>query len=442
MIVIIATLLLCRVFAYFEIELFRRQGVLVTSNIQSQWLTTHCTNSADTEPCYFKDIVYTMHLLYEHRVYGISADLTSPLGWIKGNTCHLADEQMTRCRLTQESMAQGISSSFSDIGTRLSNLRRREARQVTYNKEIGSMQKIRGTLEKDKELRMATVDSNRYGSLLKILGVGLFLEGEKDEIKLQHTNYINATIIDPLLSDLSDGAVSLRFDTDSENSFLNEMFGAVNQDEMSVTIFIGDNSYLTMGEIAEKRAVGGSEGIQWVDLENKNHFDLKSVGIHDEDEEELEMKVEVPAYLTLSASYLSFPSPHVEKLSKQLSKYKCKKTVNGLIECDNANKELLEKTLVLKVGDLKLSYKLKDLVRVKRHSSVVLNIRNSDSDVVILGEPHFKAYFTVFDYRKNRMGFAYKFHIPEDTVVTDVTMVRFLVFCLALGNPALTQAAS
>jgi hypothetical protein len=44
---------------------------------------------------------------------------------------------------------------------------------------------------------------------------------------LENTNFINATVISPNLNDLSDGAISLRFDQTSENSFLNEIFAYV-----------------------------------------------------------------------------------------------------------------------------------------------------------------------------------------------------------------------
>jgi hypothetical protein len=51
--------------------------------------------------------------------------------------------------------------------------------------------------------------------------LGLFIYGERDVLQLTDTNFLNATEISPTLNSLSDGAISLRFDQSSENSFLN-----------------------------------------------------------------------------------------------------------------------------------------------------------------------------------------------------------------------------
>lgn len=146
-------------------------------------------------------------------------------------------------------------------------------------------------------------------SLLKILGVGFFINGEKDEIVLSHTNYINTTSLDPMLNQLCDGAVSLRFDIDSENSFLNEIFGAVDETERTVTVVIDRRSTLSLGEVSTKNVVGGDEGIQWIQLENKNYLTAKAVSIGDEKQQKVLKDGEFKTYLTLSASYLSFPAP-------------------------------------------------------------------------------------------------------------------------------------
>lgn len=42
--------------------------------------------------------------------------------------------------------------------------------------------------------------------------LGLFIYGEKDNLTLTDTNFINAMHISPNLNSLSDGAISLRFD--------------------------------------------------------------------------------------------------------------------------------------------------------------------------------------------------------------------------------------
>jgi len=45
--------------------------------------------------------------------------------------------------------------------------------------------------------------------------LGLFIYGERDLLMLENTNFINATVISANLNDLSDGAISMRFDQTS-----------------------------------------------------------------------------------------------------------------------------------------------------------------------------------------------------------------------------------
>lgn len=54
--------------------------------------------------------------------------------------------------------------------------------------------------------------------------LGLFIYGEKDNLALVNTNFVNAMFITPNLNGLSDGALSLRFDETAETSFLQEIF--------------------------------------------------------------------------------------------------------------------------------------------------------------------------------------------------------------------------
>ena len=55
-------------------------------------------------------------------------------------------------------------------------------------------------------------DSNRLNNFLELVMLGLFIYGEKDNLTLSQTNFINALHISGNLNALSDGAISLRFD--------------------------------------------------------------------------------------------------------------------------------------------------------------------------------------------------------------------------------------
>jgi len=58
-------------------------------------------------------------------------------------------------------------------------------------------------------------DSNRLNNFFELIMLGLFIYGERDLLMLENTNFINATVISANLNDLSDGAISMRFDQTS-----------------------------------------------------------------------------------------------------------------------------------------------------------------------------------------------------------------------------------
>ena len=83
--ILIICLLLHAFDCFYEIELFRNPEKSKFYN--KKWQINDCTNNEDEEPCYYKDIAYTLHLYYEHSIYSLSADLTAPISWIKGKNC-------------------------------------------------------------------------------------------------------------------------------------------------------------------------------------------------------------------------------------------------------------------------------------------------------------------------------------------------------------------
>lgn len=83
------------------------------------------------------------------------------------------------------------------------------------------------------------------------------------------------------------------------------MFVTIDQDDRAVTVFLGKQNYLSIGEIDENRIEGGMEGIHWIPLNNQNHLVLDSVLL---DTNNMSGGVKTATYLSLSASYLSFPS--------------------------------------------------------------------------------------------------------------------------------------
>lgn len=83
---------------------------------------------------------------------------------------------------------------------------------------------------------------------------------------LENTNFINATEVSANLNDLSDGAISMRFDQTSQNSFLNELFTYVKAADKTVTLFLGHNSSITIGDLTAKNTETGYSSITWIDM--------------------------------------------------------------------------------------------------------------------------------------------------------------------------------
>jgi hypothetical protein len=50
---------------------------------------------------------------------------------------------------------------------------------------------------------------------MDILLLGVYVLGEKDQVELESTKFINATSLTEKLSDVSDGGISMRFDENS-----------------------------------------------------------------------------------------------------------------------------------------------------------------------------------------------------------------------------------
>ena len=96
--------------------------------------------------------------------------------------------------------------------------------------------------------------------------LGLFIYGERDNLTLTRTNFINAKEITANLNELSDGAISLRFDNTAENSFLEEIFTYADALEKSVTIYLSSENIITIGDLTARNTDKGYSGITWVDL--------------------------------------------------------------------------------------------------------------------------------------------------------------------------------
>ena len=77
---------------------------------------------------------------------------------------------------------------------------------------------------------------------------------------------------------------------------------------------------------------------------------------------------------------------------------------------------------------------LSNLVLSEQSKKIVLNIKKTFNNRVILGEPIFLQHFIAFDYTKNKFGFAPKRLSFNEFFIDVVSLVRFLCFIFVIGT--------
>jgi hypothetical protein len=224
--------------------------------------------------------------------------------------------------------------------------------------------------------------------------------------------------------------------------------------ERSVTVSLGDDNVMTVGDLTAKNTDKGYGGIQWLSLAEEGDYGrlpaIRSLGLGDthKDREE-DTSEDIQAVLTLSASYLSFPAAVLEKaiIGKLGAEAVCKVNSQRHLECSSASKKklerLLEKDLVVGFEGGNMVLPLKGLVlRLDHGRRAVFNIKQSLNSYAILGEPVFQQYYLAFDYLGNRIGFSDKRQQPDEFLFEIVALVRFLCSVMVCGTHPFTQVAA
>ena len=85
-----------------------------------------------------------------------------------------------------------------------------------------------------------------------------------------------------------------------------------------------------------------------------------------------------------------------------------------------------------------ISFTISELSKEESMSHTLLNIRQSESEYIIVGEPFFNKYYAAFDYLKNRIGIADRKRGLEERVLGGITLVRFVVVIFLLGKSGAT----
>ena len=112
----------------------------------------------------------------------------------------------------------------------------------------GSNEIVWGEVANIQDLRVIVKNSDRLSKLGDILLLGLYIIGEKDVMTVSDTNFILASKITPNLNCISDGAISLRFDDSSENSFLTEAFKTAKSAKKIVSVYLSQKkNIVTIG---------------------------------------------------------------------------------------------------------------------------------------------------------------------------------------------------
>lgn len=75
-----------------------------------------------------------------------------------------------------------------------------------------------------------------------------------------------------------------------------------------MTVYLGENNVITLGDLSSKNAEDGYSSITWLPLHEKQFLMIDSLTIETEDTEKIHtIEASHQAAFTLSASYLSFP---------------------------------------------------------------------------------------------------------------------------------------
>lgn len=142
----------------------------------------------------------------------MAVDFTAPISWIKSSECKIEGSGKT-CSRVEETFVEEVKEVKHKIAKKMHKKKKNE---LTENAIIeGSSEIIRGEIEKGRNVSFVAKDSNRLNNFFELIMLGLFIYGEHDLLQLENTNFINATEISPSLNDLSDGAISMRFDQTS-----------------------------------------------------------------------------------------------------------------------------------------------------------------------------------------------------------------------------------
>ena len=101
-------------------------------------------------------------------------------------------------------------------------------------------------------------NTDHVSHFLDVVMLDLFIIGEKDNITLNETTFIRAHQIFPNLDSLCDGALSLRFDDNSENSFLGEVFKYLGSPQKVISVYLDERARVaTIGSYSPKYLQGG-----------------------------------------------------------------------------------------------------------------------------------------------------------------------------------------
>jgi hypothetical protein len=104
----------------------------------------------------------------------------------------------------------------------------------------GSNEVVMGDVEQVKNLSIVARNHDHLSNFFDLLMLGLYIIGENDNITLSNTTFIEARKITPNLNTICDGAVSLRFDDSSENSFLNEVFTYIGAKDKIISVYLSE----------------------------------------------------------------------------------------------------------------------------------------------------------------------------------------------------------
>lgn len=229
------------------------------------------------------------------------------------------------------------------------------------------------------------------------------------------------------------------------------MFEYAGQKKKIISIYLGDHQQIaTIGNYETKYMREGLSTLRRIKLQQDDKLgklaQLSQIVIENIDIEDGTIEDNSTVVFTLSASYLAFPKHIIDAFIKKLFAHPSACKLTPYLECTFSDKSAMN---VFVGSNLNLDFDTSiaslgfDQLILKKSGSkkVKFNIRQSESNLLIVGEPFFKKYYAYFDYNKNEIGYTERALSIQEGLIAQVTLIRIVCMVVLFSNSGNMQVA-